>query len=231
MWHRVQTKHIVVLNGLSDVCVLFKWRLWSLWGVIGLISGKYLEQWLVHNNCSADVCYWHYCPLVIGSSLYTKLLTRGGYESLGIGLNQDGFVLTKCQKWDVSPASQRKTWFPSVPCPLADALVPSPAIILHLMYLKLKALLKRKLTSVYSQVTAVISSGAMLEGQMVSKWVHICNMSEDFLCFLCSRCFQEELGMFGILLLPQENLFKILCKIVCKSKIWKLLLFFLWLIS
>lgn len=67
-----------------------------------------------------------------------------------MGLNQDGFVLARCQKWDLNPALLRKTRFPNVQCSLIGILVPSPAIILCPMYLKLKALLKRKLISVFT---------------------------------------------------------------------------------
>ena len=67
----------------------------------------------------------------------------------GLGLNQDGFVLTRCQKQDLNPALLRKTWFPNVQCSLINCYSgPSPTI--YPMYVKLKALWKRKLISLFT---------------------------------------------------------------------------------
>ena len=67
----------------------------------------------------------------------------------GLGLNQDGFVLTRCQKQDLNPALLRKTWFPNMQCSLINCYSgPSPTI--YPMYVKLKALWKRKLISLFT---------------------------------------------------------------------------------
>lgn len=88
-----------------------------------------------------------------------------------MGLNQDGFVLARCQKWDLNPALLRKTRFPNVQCSLINWYSGAKSCHHSLSYVfEAESFIKKKIDlCVYFQATAVMSSGAMEEKQMFSK--------------------------------------------------------------